>query len=69
MKKNKLNQVQRIARLERLVTEMYLKVEAFKVRVEQLEKKGVEKKLERKMLHFEAEKKVKVGRKEGSKEK
>ncbi len=37
MKKNKLNQVQRIARLERLVTEMYLKVEAFKVRVEQLE--------------------------------
>jgi len=39
MKKNKLNQVQRIARLERLVTEMYLKVEAFKVRVEQLESK------------------------------
>jgi hypothetical protein len=39
MKKNKLNQVQRIARLERLVTEMYLKVEAFKVRVEQLENK------------------------------
>jgi len=37
MKKNKLNQVQRIARLERLVTEMYLKVEAFKVRIEKLE--------------------------------
>lgn len=42
MKKNKLNQVQRIARLERLVTEMYLKVEAFKVRVEQLENKNNE---------------------------
>lgn len=39
MKKNKLNQVQRIARLERLLTEMYLKVEAFKLRVEQLENK------------------------------
>jgi hypothetical protein len=37
MKKNKLNQVQRIARLERLVTEMYLKVEAVKVRIEKLE--------------------------------
>ena len=37
MKKNKLNQVQRIARLERLVTEMYLKVEAVKVRIEKIE--------------------------------
>ena len=37
MKKNKLNQVQRISRLERLVTEMYLKVEAVKVRIEKLE--------------------------------
>ena len=37
MKKNKLNQVQRIARLERLLTEMYLKVEAVKVRIEKIE--------------------------------
>lgn len=39
MKKNKVTQVQRIARLERLFTEMYLKVQAIKVRLEQLEKK------------------------------
>jgi hypothetical protein len=37
MKKNKVTQVQRIARLERLITEMYLKVEAVKVRIEKLE--------------------------------
>ena len=30
MKKNKVTQIQRIARLERLITEMYLKVEALK---------------------------------------
>jgi len=39
MKKNKVTQVQRIARLERLFTEMYLKIQAIKVRLEQLEKK------------------------------
>lgn len=37
MKKNKVTQVQRIARLERLITEMYLKVEALKVIIEKLE--------------------------------
>ena len=37
MKKNKVTQIQRIARLERLITEMYLKVEAVKVRIEKLE--------------------------------
>lgn len=37
MKKNKVTQIQRIARLERLITEMYLKVEALKVRIEKLE--------------------------------
>ena len=40
MKKNKLNQVQRIARLERLLTEMYLKVEAVKIRIEKIENNG-----------------------------
>ena len=40
MKKNKVTQVQRIARLERLITEMYLKVEAVKVRIEKLENNG-----------------------------
>jgi hypothetical protein len=39
MKKNKLNQLQRIARLERLLTEMYLKVEAVKIRIEKIENK------------------------------
>ena len=39
MRKNKVTQVQRIARLERLFTEMYLKVQAIKVRLEQLENK------------------------------
>jgi len=42
MKKNKVSQVQRIARLERLFTEMYLKIQAIKVRLEQLEKKDNE---------------------------
>ena len=37
MKKNKVTQIQRIARLERLITDMYLKVEAVKVRIEKLE--------------------------------
>jgi len=37
MRKNKVNQVQRIARLERLFTQMYLKIEAFKVRLEKIE--------------------------------
>jgi hypothetical protein len=37
MKKNKVTQVQRIARLERLITEMYLKVEALKVIIQKLE--------------------------------
>ena len=37
MKKNKVTQIQRIARLERLITEMYLKVEALKVIIEKLE--------------------------------
>ena len=40
MKKNKVTQIQRIARLERLITEMYLKVEAVKVRIEKLENNG-----------------------------
>ncbi len=40
MKKNKVTQVQRIARLERLITEMYLKVEAVKVRIEKIENNG-----------------------------
>ena len=39
MRKNKVNQVQRIARLERLFTQMHLKIEAFKVRLEQCENK------------------------------
>ncbi len=37
MKKNKVTQVQRIARLERLITEMYLKVEALKVIIQKIE--------------------------------
>ncbi len=37
MRKNKVTQVERIARLERLITEMYLKVEAVKVRIEKIE--------------------------------
>jgi hypothetical protein len=37
MKKNKVTQIQRIARLERLITEMYLKVEALKVIIQKLE--------------------------------
>ena len=44
MRKNKVTQVQRIARLERLFTEMYLKVQAIKVRLEQLENKANENK-------------------------
>jgi hypothetical protein len=44
MKKNKVTQVQRIARLERLFTEMYLKVQAIKLRLEQLENKDNENK-------------------------
>lgn len=39
MKKNKVTQIQRIARLERLITEMYLKVEAVKLKVEELQNK------------------------------
>lgn len=37
MKKNKVTQIQRIARLERLITEMYLKVEALKVIIQKIE--------------------------------
>lgn len=37
MKKNKVTQVQRIARLERLITEMYLKVEALKLIIQKIE--------------------------------
>lgn len=37
MKKNKVTHIQRIARLERLITEMYLKVEALKVIIQKIE--------------------------------
>jgi hypothetical protein len=37
--KKKLENTQRIARLERMVTEMYLKIEAFKIRLSDCEKK------------------------------
>ncbi len=40
MRKNKVTQVERIARLERLITEMYLKVEAVKIRIEKIENNG-----------------------------
>lgn len=36
MKKNKVTQIQRIARLERLITEMYLKVEALKLIIQKI---------------------------------
>jgi hypothetical protein len=39
MKPKKLNQQQRIVRLEKLFTQMYLKIEAFKVRLSQCENK------------------------------
>ena len=39
MKPKKLNQQQRIARLEKLFTQMYLKLEAFRVRLDKCENK------------------------------
>jgi hypothetical protein len=47
MKAKKLNQQQRIARLEKLFTQMYLKLEAFKVRLGQCENKHNEDKTTR----------------------
>ncbi|MEJ6792000.1 MAG: hypothetical protein QNK89_04505 [Lacinutrix sp.] len=38
MRKAKASQVQRIANLEKVISQMYLKIEAFKTRVENLEK-------------------------------
>ncbi|MDB4459764.1 hypothetical protein N9015_01100 [Akkermansiaceae bacterium] len=38
MRKAKASQVQRIANLEKVISQMYLKIEAFKTRIEELEK-------------------------------
>ena len=38
MRKAKASQVQRIANLEKIMSQMYLKIEAFKIKVDQLEK-------------------------------
>ena len=38
MRKAKASQVQRIANLEKIISQMYLKIEAFKIKVDQLEK-------------------------------